>query len=253
MKQASAFPPNFVHSLDATHMLLTAIETHRRGLTFAAVHDSYWTHACDIDAMSTVIRDTFIDLHSSDMLSKLQAEFRQRYKGYRIPIFHLTKNSTLGKKLQQAGVRIKVTPEQAAQLSAVSHLLEVSDEVDASTSSVHEGDLVPLPSAAEITKELMKMEKESMQEEAASESESSLASASASEGERDGVAVTAKEWDEKERAKEEKAKEEALKHKDEQMAALANKFVNLTDCLPPLPEKGSFDVRDIRKSLYFFS
>jgi DNA-directed RNA polymerase len=25
-KQASAFPPNFVHSLDATHMLLTALE-----------------------------------------------------------------------------------------------------------------------------------------------------------------------------------------------------------------------------------
>lgn len=25
-KQRSAFPPNFVHSLDSTHMLLTAIE-----------------------------------------------------------------------------------------------------------------------------------------------------------------------------------------------------------------------------------
>ena len=26
MKQASAFPPNFIHSLDATHMMLTALE-----------------------------------------------------------------------------------------------------------------------------------------------------------------------------------------------------------------------------------
>lgn len=25
-KQATAFPPNFVHSLDATHMMLTALE-----------------------------------------------------------------------------------------------------------------------------------------------------------------------------------------------------------------------------------
>jgi hypothetical protein len=25
-KQATAFPPNFIHSLDATHMLLTALE-----------------------------------------------------------------------------------------------------------------------------------------------------------------------------------------------------------------------------------
>jgi DNA-directed RNA polymerase len=26
IKQASAFPPNFIHSLDATHMMLTALE-----------------------------------------------------------------------------------------------------------------------------------------------------------------------------------------------------------------------------------
>jgi DNA-directed RNA polymerase len=26
VKQASAFPPNFIHSLDATHMLLTALK-----------------------------------------------------------------------------------------------------------------------------------------------------------------------------------------------------------------------------------
>lgn len=26
VKQATAFPPNFVHSLDATHMMLTALE-----------------------------------------------------------------------------------------------------------------------------------------------------------------------------------------------------------------------------------
>lgn len=25
-KQSSAFPPNFIHSLDATHMMLTALE-----------------------------------------------------------------------------------------------------------------------------------------------------------------------------------------------------------------------------------
>ena len=26
MKQSSAFPPNFIHSLDATHMMLTSLE-----------------------------------------------------------------------------------------------------------------------------------------------------------------------------------------------------------------------------------
>jgi DNA-directed RNA polymerase len=76
MKQASAFPPNFIHILDATHRMSTAIECRVQGLTFASVHDSYWTHACSIDHMSEIIRDTFIALHSSDVLQKLEAEVR---------------------------------------------------------------------------------------------------------------------------------------------------------------------------------
>eukprot|EP00012_Vannella_robusta_P013192 CAMPEP_0206208796 /NCGR_PEP_ID=MMETSP0166-20121206/16501_1 /ASSEMBLY_ACC=CAM_ASM_000260 /TAXON_ID=95228 /ORGANISM="Vannella robusta, Strain DIVA3 518/3/11/1/6" /LENGTH=973 /DNA_ID=CAMNT_0053630019 /DNA_START=211 /DNA_END=3129 /DNA_ORIENTATION=- len=41
-KQRSAFPPNYVHSLDSTHMFKTAKLCHDAGLTFAAVHDSFW-------------------------------------------------------------------------------------------------------------------------------------------------------------------------------------------------------------------
>lgn len=44
-KQRSAFPPNFIHSVDSSHMMLTAIGCHEAGLTFAGVHDSFWTHA----------------------------------------------------------------------------------------------------------------------------------------------------------------------------------------------------------------
>lgn len=49
-------------------------ENQAQGLTFASVHDSYWTHAGDIDKMSAIIRDTFIALHSSDVLNKLHEE-----------------------------------------------------------------------------------------------------------------------------------------------------------------------------------
>ena len=38
-KQATAFPPNFIHSLDATHMLLTALECRVRFFFF-----SVWGH-----------------------------------------------------------------------------------------------------------------------------------------------------------------------------------------------------------------
>lgn len=28
-----------------------------RGITFAAVHDSYWTHACNVDKLNELLRE----------------------------------------------------------------------------------------------------------------------------------------------------------------------------------------------------
>jgi len=75
-KQRTAFPPNYVHSLDSTHMLLTAREMRRRGLRFASVHDSYWTHALDIDAMGKVLRQQFVELHTQPLLENLLQELQ---------------------------------------------------------------------------------------------------------------------------------------------------------------------------------
>ncbi|KAH6672724.1 DNA-directed RNA polymerase [Plectosphaerella plurivora] len=80
-KQLQAFPPNFIHSLDATHMLLSALECHELGLEFAAVHDSFWTHASDIDSMNRVLRDAFVRIHEEDVIGRLLVEFEARYKG----------------------------------------------------------------------------------------------------------------------------------------------------------------------------
>ena len=55
-KNTTAFPPNFVHSIDSTHMMLTALECEKEGITFAAVHDSYWTHPSDITRMNAILR-----------------------------------------------------------------------------------------------------------------------------------------------------------------------------------------------------
>lgn len=55
-KQRSAFPPNFVHSLDSTHMFMTALKMKERGIPFSAVHDSYWTHPKYIDIMNEVAK-----------------------------------------------------------------------------------------------------------------------------------------------------------------------------------------------------
>lgn len=37
-RQKSAFPPNFVHSLDSTHMMMTALACQKAGLTFAGMY-----------------------------------------------------------------------------------------------------------------------------------------------------------------------------------------------------------------------
>jgi len=97
-KQLQAFPPNFIHSLDATHMLLSALKSDEVGLTFAAVHDSFWTHAADVDVMNRILRDAFIRMHSEDVIGRLAAEFAARYKGcmYLAAVY---KRSATGKKI----------------------------------------------------------------------------------------------------------------------------------------------------------
>ena len=80
-KQLQGFPPNFIHSLDATHMLLSALKCDELGLSFAAVHGSFWTHASDVNKMNGVLRDAFVRVHTEDVIGRLGAEFAARYKG----------------------------------------------------------------------------------------------------------------------------------------------------------------------------
>ncbi|XP_019368695.1 PREDICTED: DNA-directed RNA polymerase, mitochondrial [Gavialis gangeticus] len=79
MKQKNAFPPNFIHSLDSTHMMLTALHCCRQGLTFVSVHDCYWTHACSVDIMNQMCREQFVELHSQPILQDLAQFMLQKY------------------------------------------------------------------------------------------------------------------------------------------------------------------------------
>nr|XP_060641053.1 DNA-directed RNA polymerase, mitochondrial [Anolis sagrei ordinatus] len=79
MKQKNAFPPNFIHSLDSTHMMLTSLHCHRQGLTFVSVHDCYWTHAHTVDVMNRICRDQFVALHSQPILEFLSRFMLQKY------------------------------------------------------------------------------------------------------------------------------------------------------------------------------
>ncbi|KAJ6649912.1 DNA-directed RNA polymerase, mitochondrial [Pseudolycoriella hygida] len=79
VKQKNAFPPNFVHSLDSSHMMLTSLHCERAGFTFMSVHDCYWTHACTVQDMNKICREQFISLHSQPILENLSLFLAQKY------------------------------------------------------------------------------------------------------------------------------------------------------------------------------
>ena len=84
-RQTSAVAPNYVHSLDSTHMLLTARSCHEAGVTFASVHDSFWTHASTVPEMATILRREFVDLHSQPLLQHLRAQWIAENPGVELP------------------------------------------------------------------------------------------------------------------------------------------------------------------------
>ncbi|XP_046406885.1 DNA-directed RNA polymerase, mitochondrial-like isoform X2 [Ischnura elegans] len=81
MKQKNAFPPNFIHSIDSSHMMLTSLWCERKGLTFVSVHDCYWTHPSTVEVMNKICREQFVALHSEPILEDLSSFLVQNY-GY---------------------------------------------------------------------------------------------------------------------------------------------------------------------------
>lgn len=63
-RHATALAPNFVHSMDASHMQLVAAEAHRRGITdLAMIHDDYGTHAENAEQLFHIIREQFVAMY----------------------------------------------------------------------------------------------------------------------------------------------------------------------------------------------
>mgnify|MGYP000328871780 CR=1 FL=1 len=75
-RHVSAFSPNFVHSLDASALMSTVLLAKDNGVTaFAAVHDSYGTHAGNMSLLAACIRRAFVDMYSeTDVMAQLRAD-----------------------------------------------------------------------------------------------------------------------------------------------------------------------------------
>lgn len=71
-KQVSAVAPNFVHSLDASALMMTIEAGVAEGITsWAMIHDSYGTHAADTEKMGRILREQFVRLYTEhDVLAE---------------------------------------------------------------------------------------------------------------------------------------------------------------------------------------
>ncbi|XP_061718880.1 DNA-directed RNA polymerase, mitochondrial [Cydia pomonella] len=79
MKQRNAFPPNFIHSLDSSHMMLTSLHCQAAAVAFVSVHDCYWTHPGAVPLMNKICREQFVALHSQPILEDLSDFLVKRY------------------------------------------------------------------------------------------------------------------------------------------------------------------------------
>ena len=83
-KQISGVAPNFIHSLDASMLMQTVLKAKASEIaSLALIHDSYATHACDSEALSKLLRESFVDLYTiegGDVLEGLRRQLQERIK-----------------------------------------------------------------------------------------------------------------------------------------------------------------------------
>lgn len=72
-KQALGISPNFVHSLDAAHLMRTVLYSHDEGIKdFAMVHDSYGVHAGHATKLRDCLREAFVEQYTEPVLANFR-------------------------------------------------------------------------------------------------------------------------------------------------------------------------------------
>lgn len=86
-QQVSGISPDFVHSLDAAHLMLTVNAARARGVAnFAMVHDCYGTTAAEAATLAACLRETFVATYQEqDVLAELRAGLFARDPDLKIP------------------------------------------------------------------------------------------------------------------------------------------------------------------------
>lgn len=76
-RHRNGIAPNFVHSLDASHLTLVVNRAKAEGINaFAMIHDDYGTHAADTVRLYRIIREVFVEMYQKhDVLEEFRAAY----------------------------------------------------------------------------------------------------------------------------------------------------------------------------------
>jgi len=77
-KSAQGMSPNYVHSLDSSHLMLAVARAKEEGIDdFMLIHDSFGTHCADTGRFGGIIREAMVEMYSnSDVVHDLYLELR---------------------------------------------------------------------------------------------------------------------------------------------------------------------------------
>jgi DNA-directed RNA polymerase len=86
-KQRNGIAPNFVHSLDACHMRMYVNKADAAGIkAHVMIHDSYGTHAADVETMDRLIREAFIEMYEQDVTAPLLESLEEQGTPHEEPL-----------------------------------------------------------------------------------------------------------------------------------------------------------------------
>ena len=74
-KQINGIAPNIIHSLDATHLMMTVNVMAENDIEdFSLIHDSFGTHACNTSLAHAMLKEQFVELYTGDIFSDIKNE-----------------------------------------------------------------------------------------------------------------------------------------------------------------------------------
>lgn len=78
--QSNGISPNFIHSCDAAHMMLTTARATQEGIkSFAMIHDSFGTTAAETEDLFRIVRESFVEMYGDvDVLEQFKEEIERQ-------------------------------------------------------------------------------------------------------------------------------------------------------------------------------